>query len=689
MNALSYSLKVVLLLVLLATLFLQPASTLKAPLQQPAPITIDGQPNDWPQVPREHGPVVVDGEYNDWNVGVLGSMDNNTGTVVAGEYIWKDRVGDERTDFFSPDKAVDIVSFHVTSNSTHLLMLIRLRDLGNLGVNGAPAVLIALDTDMNYTNGERWLALYSDTNTSEYGRWDYQVAIDLANTTVASGSRITGGGNTPLKIYDPSWNDVSTVNSVFVANNVTDCVEVAIYWSDIGVSNLEAVSNVRFTVATVRSDGAGHSWDIDGSSKSNVLDCITSYGTNTWDEVQDQVIDGDSDPATDSGSGRDAKGYIDVGFNSLPEPTSPRIEVLDNSTYIILMDEYNDHRDDYLGGLGTPVVEDWDVDLIEFRMLINSTEGYVYFLIHVRGYANIDKAATPAIAIVLDYTPDNLTDGVSEWVYSPYGWGNTDTNISYNGSPEYWQYIIWFEPINSTGSGGKVVVLAWDGSTGYTETLEGVASNSTHFIEFSLPITAIGGLNRLSNPFRLIVLSYAYNRTTSQLNNIGGSNAYDVLPGNLTDLVPAYGSPDNSIDTLYFRQLTTRVTDVQPTNTQYALGDIIKAYAKLEYYNISSNTWNPLPGEQVSFYLIGSSYYIGQATTNASGYAVLATTIPYTIPPGNYTLVASYNGSLYYLSTRNGTIEITLVQPPTPLPEPPIPTLIALAIVFAILWRRK
>ncbi len=687
-----FPLLIIILLITIATLSITVYTCrVSTSMEQGITVAIDGDPSEWPDLPKLHKPVSIDGDPSEWSLGILATMDNNTYTVSNGEFIWKDMVGDERTDFYNPDPGVDIISFHVTSNKSHLMILVRFRDLGDLGVDGSPAILIALDTDMNYTNGERWLALYSDTNTSQYGLWDYQIVVDLARSDVVSGIPIRGGpsGSDALIIYDSSWNDVSSSSSVFVADNSTDCVEIAIAWGDVGVSNPSIVSNVRFTVAIVHSNGHGDSWDLGGGSVSDVLDCITSYGTNTWDDVQDQVIDGDGDPATDSGFGRAGKGFIDIGFNSYPEPATPYVHYDLNSGYVVVVDGFNDHRDDKIR-IGYGIVEDWDVDIIEWRMLINTTTNTVYFLIHLHGRADIAGNITPAIAIVLDYTPLDPGDGCSEWVYSPSGWGDTDTNMSLNGTPAKWQYIIWFEPERSVGAGNKVFVLRWTGGTGYTESTTGSIAYTTHYIEFQVPADSIGGLNNLSRPFRAAMLTYGYDLDTDSLIDIDAANTYDVAPGGFKDLVPTPGNPDYTIDTVYIRKLTTRIIDIGSDSSNYTIGEPIKVWARLEYYNLSTSTWEPLKNSIIDFYLIGSTYYLGSNTTNTTGYATLKTKIPYTTTPGNYTLTTVYNETQLYLgSTGNKTTKITITHATAPLPEPAATTVLAITTILITIWKKR
>ncbi len=632
-----------------------------------------------------HDSTVMDDLSNEWS-------DNDTFTQLAS--ISLDEDNEVR------DRRVDITEFHVTSNQTHLLLLIRLREIFILGEDGAPAILVAMDTDTIYTNGERWLALNCDTQTSSNGPWDYHLVIDLARPGVNDLTLYRGGdGTNSIIVYDPSWSDVVSSNTSFIVNSTAKAIEVAIYWSDIGVSNPRNVSNVRFTVATVRSNGAGDAWDIAGVS--DVLDCITSYGVNTWDEVKDDndpltdqpygVIDGDGNETKDSGDGRAVNGFMDVGFNTIPEPASLQPLFLYNSTYLVVLDPFNDHREDYLKGGPGSVVEDWDVDVIEFRMYINRSDDRVYFLVFMHGNVNPLDAASPAIAVVIDYTPLDPGDGVSEWVYAPSGWGYTDTFLRLDPSTNStWQYIVWF---TTNTSGNWLVILSPTNTAGDFNPVDTEMATNDHVIEASIPADYIGGLTMLSKPFRINILVYGYNLTTRQLINLTSSNVYDIggVSGTWDTEV---SDTDWGIDTVFIRKLSTRLVNLDTYHHRlvYYPRDVIRINATLQYYNLSTDTWEGLPNQNVKIYLIGSTVYLGSNTTDENGTIYLETLIPATIEEGNYTLYGVFNETLLYLEATNTGPQIQIKQPPAPIPETIYTPVILATTILAItlvIKRRK
>ncbi len=74
-------------------------------------------------LPASAHPVVVDGRTADWTSRSPNAA--NLGIVVRdarsqGELIWSDAAGDSRTDFASPEREADILSFAVTADATSL-----------------------------------------------------------------------------------------------------------------------------------------------------------------------------------------------------------------------------------------------------------------------------------------------------------------------------------------------------------------------------------------------------------------------------------------------------------------------------------------------------------------------------------------------------------------------------------------
>ncbi len=194
------------------------------------------------------------------------------------------------------DVLVDLTEFHITCNETHLFFLLNFQDLYKVGVDGAPGIMIALDLDNVTGSGGTYLGYNSETQVASNGSadWERQILIDLSNSQVSSNEPVYGDGvqvwnnGSPLDVVDTSWEDVSTNKSVFVASTDNDTVEVAIAWSDLGISDPRGIG-FKASVGIVRVNPSGDAWDISGTS--DVLDAVTKTGPNTWDEVQDGYID--------------------------------------------------------------------------------------------------------------------------------------------------------------------------------------------------------------------------------------------------------------------------------------------------------------------------------------------------------------------------------------------------------------
>ncbi len=248
--------------------------------------------------------IQVDGSSDDWDMDPPGNIDD-VGIIARnpneeGEYVWRDRAGDERTDFGTPDPMVDLVEFRVTSSPSGLNFLGVFGDVQFPGGSGSVQLQIALDMDQQPLAGELWLANFADTQVSPEAGWEY-----LISTRFASGSLAP-------HVFDQNWNDLAQngidETAISVENN---CVEIHVGWDSIGGPPMRPI---RFTVAVFRSGEDDMTWGIPGMS--NALDAITNYGlpgmvANTMEEVGDGVVDS----------------FFDIWFHLDPdlEPSSPLI----------------------------------------------------------------------------------------------------------------------------------------------------------------------------------------------------------------------------------------------------------------------------------------------------------------------------------------------------------------------------
>jgi len=225
-----------------------------------AQITIDGNPSEWTGTPPVNN--------NSWKYSYATAGGLN-------EWIWKDAAGDERTDFSNPDKRVDIIEVRIASDGNYLYFLVKMNDIDLTTGNGAPMIQISIDRDRISGSGQEWLGHYPDTKVSDNAYWEYLIVTRF------------GSGNFNLKRWDSNWNWVDTGEVAILAEY--DVIEGKIPWNAIGGTPNN--STLRFTFSSYRANTSDNTWDIGGSQTSNALDCITTTGSNTWDEVQDSVID--------------------------------------------------------------------------------------------------------------------------------------------------------------------------------------------------------------------------------------------------------------------------------------------------------------------------------------------------------------------------------------------------------------
>jgi len=269
---------------------------------QSLPITIDGDPSDW-------------GTYD-----CTGKTPGLYLETVDGipQWIWCDPAEDERTNFVNlgeRDPIVDLVQFRVTANESYLYGLIIVKDMSkitywdssqnkwawtdfHIGDNGGTFVAIAINRNGS-TTGEVWFPGYSETQVDSNAKWQYQVVLNLAD------SRYSGQGQTQVTdtlqanwggifyLIDSSWNFITDANAQMGVNVNYNAIEFRIPWDRIGGVPSGGSFFLRISLITARGwsdygNNEGKAWEIDNAS--DALDCITDVTGNTWDEVQDGVV---------------------------------------------------------------------------------------------------------------------------------------------------------------------------------------------------------------------------------------------------------------------------------------------------------------------------------------------------------------------------------------------------------------
>lgn len=232
----------------------------------------------FPASVRSH-PIVVDGLPGEWltsppanlNAGHLGRV----GSV--GEYSWRDRPGDERTDFANPDPSVDLISFQATADPLGLSFFALFDDLAVTSGDGAPMLQIAVDRTP--ASGTTSFAAQSETEVSPDAAWERLIVTRF------------GSGNNAPSVLNETFAPVGTT-PLEAINSSFDSIELWIPWADLGGA---PTAPLRFTVAVFRANAADETWDVGGSDVSDALDAVTNYGNpgallNTFDEVSDSIL---------------------------------------------------------------------------------------------------------------------------------------------------------------------------------------------------------------------------------------------------------------------------------------------------------------------------------------------------------------------------------------------------------------
>jgi phage baseplate assembly protein gpV len=206
-------------------------------------------------------PVSVDGNSNDWSG--IPPLQVNSYTVDNGELVWRDNLGDARTDLGDVSN-FDITEFRVTGDSENIYFLLR---FDNITATWLPFVFIAIDSTLD-NKGNDWLPEWSDTKVSSSAKWENVIEVCLENTGV----------------WDTEWNFRTGMAASWISDT-NEAIEISVQRSSLGLS---WPATLRITVAVFK-DNSGIPADV--YETSDALDVVTDVPGNTWLEVIDNVID--------------------------------------------------------------------------------------------------------------------------------------------------------------------------------------------------------------------------------------------------------------------------------------------------------------------------------------------------------------------------------------------------------------
>jgi len=224
-------------------------------------------------------PVVVDGHPGEWLTTPPSNQDaghiGRVGTV--GEYAWRDRSADERTDVANPDPAVDLISFQMTADPTALSVIALFNDISVTAGDGVPMLQIAVDRVPE--SGSLFFAGFAQTDVSPDAAWERLIVTRF------------GSGSQTAAVYNEGFVQVGT--ALQAIHSTFETIEVSIPWAHLGGL---PTTPLRFTVAVFRADAADGTWDLGGAGASNAFDVLTNYGNpgsvlTTLDEVSDLDVD--------------------------------------------------------------------------------------------------------------------------------------------------------------------------------------------------------------------------------------------------------------------------------------------------------------------------------------------------------------------------------------------------------------
>lgn len=239
-----------------------------------------------------HGGIVVDGDFSDW--AALGNGDcadappSNSGAYLdvshahcllgvpdeGREWVWTDAGGDERTDFATPDAALDLVELRLTADANALYFLARFSDLTTTVGDGATQIQIAIRSNQSAEIDQALFGEYSETNVDPQAAWQ-RLLITLF-----------GSGSSSLLVLH---GDNTTLFGGSAAIDINqDAIEGSIPWWDLGFA--DAPEQLRFTIAVFRANSKDTTYDTFELALSDAMDVVTAVGPNTWDEVNDGTV---------------------------------------------------------------------------------------------------------------------------------------------------------------------------------------------------------------------------------------------------------------------------------------------------------------------------------------------------------------------------------------------------------------
>ena len=273
----------------------------------------------------------IDGNNADWSQNYSAVV--NSITVAGGDALWRDAIGDQRTDQASSSQ-LDISSFAITTDEYNLYVFCAFASTAAAGFDGRNFIQILVDNDQTSTErvfrGRNYK--YEDSYAAKYVPWEYLCEI------------VTG--NDMFRAEDSFFSNRRY--GQYSENNSQYYYEVAIPLSYLGGKEKFLGKTVNFTIATFwnagGADGSIGDWTGVDDAYSNIVDAITSAGPNTWNEVSDKIVDYYLAVSfASTGSVVSASGVMSSG-SSIPDEPEPSLSAppsaLDYVLYNIFIDAW-------------------------------------------------------------------------------------------------------------------------------------------------------------------------------------------------------------------------------------------------------------------------------------------------------------------------------------------------------------
>ena len=297
------------------------------------------------------GVASVDGIADEWT-GTLPAAVNSS-TIVAGEFMWRDKENERREDSGSDDD-VDLREFRIRADSSDVYFYIKLADITDVDY---PYIAIAVDSDQSAADGAMtWIGDDADTGLGDgyYTNGNAGLHYPERNIIVHG---VPGTGHR-IELYaddGATWYAPSTGNDKVNVNGTDNFIEFAVARSDL---NITGDATARFTVAAFfNNSGAGaNNWGNNTDTTANysgsdAQDSLTvlPYGSddaagskNAWDE---DLSDGDLDTFFDVTF--DANGVVANTLPTTPSATFPAEgATIESGPMSVMWSESTDADDD-------------------------------------------------------------------------------------------------------------------------------------------------------------------------------------------------------------------------------------------------------------------------------------------------------------------------------------------------------